>query len=143
MCMAHRTDNTTGCCWPSYKRIASDCGIGYQTAVDTVAVLLNIGVFKVVGLHENEYGQNSNEYQFDLSRLAELASSDEFAFKSKSRSHTRKGGNHHRSRTGTGDELVRLPGPTGTAPGNQLVRFPGSTGTGTVLELFSKLSIEN
>jgi hypothetical protein len=143
MCMAHRTDNKTGRCWPSYKRIASDCGIGYQTAVDTVRDLLRIGVFTVVGLHENANGQDSNEYQFDLSRLDELASSEEFAFKSKCRPNARKSYNPHGSRTGTGDELVREPGLTGTATGKQPPREPGLTGTGAVLELFSELSREN
>jgi hypothetical protein len=135
ICMAHRTDNKTGRCWPSYKRIASDCGIGYQTAVDTVGDLLNIGVFEVTGLHKNEYGQDSNEYQFDLSRLAELASSEEFAFKSKSRPNARKNGNHHGSRTGTGDELVREPGSTGTATGTDHHGSREATTTGAVLEL--------
>jgi hypothetical protein len=136
--LAHRADNNTGRCWPSFQRIAEDSGIGRQTAVDGVAALLKIGLVKVVGLHDNERGQPSNEYELSLEKLTELATSDEYAFRSKPRKK-----NHNGSRTGTGDELVREPGRTITGAVTQPVREPLRTITGDDNELINELPTEN
>lgn len=136
--LAHRADNKTGRCWPSFQRIAEDSGIGRQTAVDAIASLLKMGLVEVVGLHNNEHGQPSNEYELCLDKLTELATSDEYAFRSKPRKK-----NHNGSRTGTGDELVREPGRTITGAVTQPVREPGGTITGDDNELSSQLSTKN
>jgi hypothetical protein len=84
--LAHRADGNTGVCWPSFRRIAGDAGIGEQTAKDAVKFLLEAELIAVVGkVPVRDTQLSTNKYQLQLEAIKELGSSDKYAFKSQTR----------------------------------------------------------
>jgi hypothetical protein len=105
--LASRTDNDSGECWPSFQRIADDCGVGRQTVVDAAAFLLDIGVISIAGKKGNVHG-STNLWHLDLEKIMSLATDETHAYKSP----LRKPNNG--SRTSTVAVVVREPLVAGT-----------------------------
>jgi hypothetical protein len=79
MYLAHRSDNDTGICWPSEKRIAKDYDLSERTVGRAIAELQKSRLIKIVGERSHPGKKPVNIYQINLNKLLKLAPVEEKA----------------------------------------------------------------
>jgi Helix-turn-helix domain len=79
MYLAHRSDNDTGICWPSEKRIAKDYDLSERTVVRAIAELKKSRLIKIVGQRTYPGKKPVSVYQINLNKLLKLAPVEEKA----------------------------------------------------------------
>jgi hypothetical protein len=79
MYLAHRSDNDTGICWPSEKRIARDYNLSEKTVARAIAELQRSRLIKIVGERSFPGKKLGNIYQINLNKLLKLAPVEEKA----------------------------------------------------------------
>lgn len=79
MYLAHRSDNDTGICWPSEKRIAKDYDLSERTVGRAIAELQKSRLIKIVGTRSYPGKKPVNVYQINLNKLLKSAPVEEKA----------------------------------------------------------------
>ena len=79
MYLAHRSDNDTGICWPSEKRIAKDYDLSERTVGRAIAELQKSRLIEIVGQRSYPGKKPVNVYQINLNKLLKLAPVEEKA----------------------------------------------------------------
>jgi len=79
MYLAHRSDNDTGVCWPSERRISIDYDMSEKTVKRAIAELQKSRLVKIIGQRSYPGKKPVNVYQINLKKLLKLAPVEERA----------------------------------------------------------------